>query len=76
MKIKKIINWLKLQKEGIFTGAVIGALLYWDFRYDIVKRFMLTLQIPVFPEWIGWAIIITLCAMVGALVDSVYKPKQ
>lgn len=75
-QMKKLQRFIKLQKEGIIIGGIIGALLYYDFKYMAVAQFLALLKIPLDNIWIGYSALIIIGASLGALIDSLYKPKQ
>lgn len=64
---KKTSTWLKLQKEGIFIGALVGAFVYWK-NINII---------PIDETGIiKLAILIFIFSTGGALIDSVIDPKH
>ena len=67
----KFTKWLDLQKEGIIIGAVIGAILHY-------LNFPMINQILNLPElwWHRLAILVLLSSTIGAIGDSIYKPKK
>ena len=66
----KFKQWLDYNKEGIVIGAIVGALLFY-----FNPSFLNYLKLPE----LGWprlSILILISTSIGALVDSIYKPKK
>jgi len=66
----KLMRWLDLQKEGIFIGVAIALLIYY---FNIFPNLLQIL--PTEPIYrIG--ILIYIGSSLGAIIDSIIKPKK
>jgi hypothetical protein len=64
-----VSKWLKLQKEGFLVGAGIGAIIYF---FKINLSFLELEQTGL----AKLAVLIFIFSSVGALIDSVWRPKK
>lgn len=71
----KLTNWLKLQKEGIFAGAVAGLLLWADYNFLIVQRVLVWLGVPLVGGT-SFFIVVPVAMAIGALIDAYYQPRR
>ncbi len=66
----KFNKWLDYNKEGVIYGAIVGTILYY-----INPSFLVQLNLPVL-WWHKLSILVLLSSTVGAIIDSLYRPRK
>ena len=64
---KKILHWLKLQREGIIIGGLLGAV-FWYLGWSSF--------LPIQNKYLNSALTILILAIIGAIIDSIYEPNK
>ena len=70
MKLNEINRWLEYNKEGMIVGAIVGVILYY-LNLSFINNL---LNLPVL-WWHRLAILVVISSIIGALIDSIYKPR-
>jgi len=75
-KFNNVLKWLDLQKEGALVGALIASILltiHNNMPTDLTNSFI---QILPAGWWQQLSVALFIGMMIGAIIDSIYKPKR
>jgi len=76
MNVQKILNWIDVNKEGAVVGALFSMVMYFLSLEGKVTYFDSIIKSLPVGTYMKLAAILFIGLSIGALMDSVFKPRK